>query len=61
MVTGSVEGLTIAYSADTFSVGASFEEVVMVQTDDDLNIELAASYTGIDNLSVGWLLHRQQQ
>ena len=52
--TGSVAGLTIAYSADTFSVGVSIEEDGNFgATDDDLNIEIAASYTGIDNLTVG--------
>ena len=52
--TGSVAGLTIAYSADTFSVGVSIEEDGNFgQTDDDLNIEIAASYTGIDNLTIG--------
>jgi hypothetical protein len=51
---GSVAGLTIAYSADNFSVGISIEEDGNFgQTDDDLNIEIAASYTGIDNLTIG--------
>ena len=53
-VTDSVSGLTIAYSADAFSVAVSIEEDGdFGATDDDLNIEIAASYTGIDNLTVG--------
>jgi hypothetical protein len=51
---GSVAGLTIAYSADAFAIGVSIEEDGNFgQTDDDLNIEIAASYTGIDNLTIG--------
>ena len=51
---GAVEGLTVAYSADTYSVAASFEGGNGANLDtDDMNIELAASFTGVENLSLG--------
>ena len=51
---GSVEGITVAYAADTYSVAASFEGANGANLEtDDLNIEIAASYTGVENLSVG--------
>ena len=54
MVTVAVEGLTVAYSADTYSVAASFEGGNGANLDtDDMNIELAASFTGVENLSLG--------
>jgi len=49
-----VEGLTIAYSNDIFSLGASFENALSTDAeDDDLNLEVALAYTGIENVSVG--------
>ena len=52
--TGAVSGLTIAYAADDFSVAVSIEEDGdFGAADDDLNIEIAASYTGIENLAIG--------
>ncbi|MBL6827066.1 MAG: hypothetical protein ISQ76_01260, partial [Opitutales bacterium] len=49
-----VEGLTIAYSNDIFSLGASFENALSTDAeDDDLNLEVALSYTGIENVSIG--------
>ena len=51
---GSVEGITVAYAADTYSVAASFEGANGADLEtDDLNVEIAASYTGVENLSVG--------
>jgi len=48
---GVVEGLTVAYSAENFSIGISFEEAAGANlTDSDLNTEIAVSYTGIENL-----------
>jgi hypothetical protein len=49
-----VEGLTVAYSNDIFSLGASFENALSTDAeDDDLNLEVAMAYTGIENVSVG--------
>ena len=49
-----VEGLTVAYSNDIFSLGASFENALSTDAeDDDLNLEVALSYTGIENVSIG--------
>ena len=46
--------MTIAYAADDFSVAVSIEEDGdFGAADDDLNIEIAASYTGIENLAIG--------
>jgi len=47
----SVEGLTVAYAAENFSVGISFEEAAGANLNTaDLNTEIAISYTGIENL-----------
>ena len=52
--TGAVSGLTIAYAADDFSVAVSIEEDGdFGAADDDLNLEIAASFTGIENLAIG--------
>jgi len=49
-----VEGLTVAYSADAFTVAASFENNEDVDgEEDELNLELSFSYTGIDNVTLG--------
>jgi len=49
-----VEGLTVAYSNDIFSLGASFENALSTDAeDDDLNLEVALAYTGIENVSFG--------
>jgi len=49
-----VEGFTIAYSNDIFSLGASFENALSTDAeDDDLNLEVAIAYTGIENVSIG--------
>ena len=49
-----VEGLTVAYSSDVFSIGASFENALSTDAEDDeLNLELSFSYTGINNVTIG--------
>jgi hypothetical protein len=52
----AVEGLTIAYAADNFSIAASIEsasgESREVETN-DLNLEIALAYTGIENTVIG--------
>jgi len=50
----SVEGLTVAYSADTFSIAASFEEAADADLEiRDLNLELSFTYTGIAGVNIG--------
>jgi len=50
----SVEGLTISYAGEGFSVAASFEETAGANLETaDLNVELFASYTGIENVAIG--------
>jgi len=48
-------GLNISYSADSFTAGVSIVEQDgnFGSTDDDLNFEFSASYTGFENLVVG--------
>ena len=49
-----VEGLTVAYAADQFSVAASFENSKGADLEnDDLNLELSFSYTGIADMVIG--------
>jgi len=49
-----VEGLTVAYSSDVYSIAASFENALSTDAEDDeLNLELSFSYTGIDNVTIG--------
>jgi hypothetical protein len=49
-----VEGLTVAYSNDIFSLGASFENALNTDAEDnDLNLEIALAYTGIENVNFG--------
>ena len=49
-----VEGLTVAYSADAYSVAASSENNEDVDGQvDELNLELSFAYTGIDNVTLG--------
>jgi hypothetical protein len=49
-----VEGFTVAYSNDIFSLGASFENALSTDAeDDDLNLEVAIAYTGIENVNIG--------
>ena len=53
----AVEGLVISYAADAWSLGVSIDNPSgSIRSDnakDDLNYEVALSYTGIENLSVG--------
>jgi len=53
----AVEGLVISYAADAWSLGVSIDNpsgsIRSGGTKDDLNYEVALSYTGIENLSVG--------
>jgi hypothetical protein len=50
----AVHGLTVAYSADTFSIAASFEEAAGADLEtNDLNLELAVSYTGFAGVNIG--------
>jgi len=49
-----VEGLTVAYGNDSFSIGASFENLLSTDAEeDDLNMEVAIAYTGIENVNIG--------
>ena len=54
---GAVEGLTVSYAADAWSLGVSVENpagsIRSGGAKDDLNYEVALSYTGIENLAVG--------
>ena len=51
---GSVEGLTIAYAGDAFSIAASIEESNDRNLNtDNFDLELSFSYTGMENLAVG--------
>ena len=53
----AVEGLVISYAADAWSLGVSIDNpsgtIRSGGVKDDLNYEVALSYTGIENLSVG--------
>jgi hypothetical protein len=50
----AVEGITIAYSADAYSIAASFEEQAGKFTEtEDLNLELSFTYTGIAGVNIG--------
>ena len=50
----AVEGLTIAYASDMFGIAASFENSADTDAEDDeLNLELSFSYTGIENVTIG--------
>jgi len=49
-----VEGLTVAYSGDAYSIAASFENALSTDAEDDeLNLEISFAYTGIDNVNLG--------
>jgi len=50
----AVEGITVAYAADQFSIAASFENARGANLEnDDLNLELSFSYTGIADMVIG--------
>jgi len=49
-----VEGITFAYAGEGFSIAASFEEDAGANLEvSDLNVELYATYTGIENVAIG--------
>jgi len=49
-----VEGITFAYTGEGFSIAASFEEDAGADLEvSDLNVELYATYTGIENVAIG--------
>ena len=49
-----VEGLTVAYSGDAYSIAASFENARSTDAEDDeLDLEISFAYTGIDNVNLG--------
>jgi predicted porin len=56
---GAVEGVTISYAAEAWSIGVSIENAagndlgVVGTAANDVNYEIALSYTGVENLSVG--------
>jgi hypothetical protein len=51
---GAVDGLTIAYSGESYSIAASFEEAANADLEaNDLNLELSVSYTGIAGVNIG--------
>jgi hypothetical protein len=56
----AAEGIRIGYAAEAWSIGVSIDNPAGtirtsgVGTKDDLNFEVALSYTGIENLSVGF-------
>jgi len=51
---GAVDGLTVSYSADNFTLAASFEEAASANLDgDDLDLELSFTYTGLAGLNIG--------
>jgi len=50
----AVEGVTVAYSGDAYSIAASFEEAAGTDLEvNDLNLELAFTYTGIAGVNIG--------
>jgi len=50
----SVEGVTVTYSADDFSIAASAEEATDADLEiRDLNLELSFTYTGIAGVNIG--------
>jgi hypothetical protein len=50
----AVEGVTVAYAADQFSIAASFENERGADLEqDDLNLELSFSYNGIADTVIG--------
>jgi hypothetical protein len=57
-----VEGLSLGYSADAFSIAVSAVNGVDAAEEgngfeDDLNVEIALTYTGIENLVLGGGMH----
>jgi hypothetical protein len=64
--TTAVEGISVGYSADAFSIAVSAVNGVGEEEEDglggenDLDIEIALSYTGIENLVLGGGVHSQR-
>jgi hypothetical protein len=56
-VPGTVDGITIAYSGDAYSLAASFENASTNDANgletNDLDVELSFSYTGLENTVIG--------
>jgi hypothetical protein len=51
---GAVEGVTISYAAETWSIGVSIENGIEAPlSQDDANFEVALAFTGVENLNVG--------
>jgi len=61
---GAVEGITLSYAVEAWSIGVSIENdagndlgtntgVATTSAADDANFEVALSYTGVENLTVG--------
>ena len=51
---GPVDGITVSYTAESFSLAASFEEDAARNLDqDDLDLELSFTYTGIAGVTLG--------
>jgi len=51
---GSVDGVTIAYTGNSYAVAASLEEAAGTDLEvNDLNLELSFSYTGIAGVNIG--------
>jgi hypothetical protein len=50
----AVDGITFTYSADSYSIAASFEEAAGADLEaEDLNLELSFTYTGIAGVNIG--------
>jgi predicted porin len=51
---GGVEGVTISYAAESWSIGVSIENPVPANlSSNDADFEVALAYTGVENLNVG--------
>lgn len=56
---GAVEGVTVSYAAEAWSIGVSIENAagndlgVVGTAANDVNYEIALSYTGVENLTLG--------
>jgi hypothetical protein len=51
---GAVDGITLSYAGDSYSIAASLEETAGQNIEvNDLNLELAFTYTGIAGVNIG--------
>lgn len=51
---GAVDGITLSYAGDSYSIAASLEETAGQDIEvNDLNLELAFTYTGIAGVNIG--------